>query len=62
MSGGLRKWVKEGRETFKGPYSDGEGLESDGDFSYSVVDASKAFTEINEVHKVAYAIVQGSDW
>ena len=63
MSGGLKKWTKEGRETFSGPYNDGEGLEEDGDYSYSVIDASKAFTEINEVHKLAYSVVNKiSDW
>ena len=63
MSGGLLKWEKEGRETASGPYIDGEGLEEGGDYSYFVVDASKAFIEIGEVHKVAQAIVnKTSDW
>ena len=63
MSGGLKKWIAEGRETYSGEYSDGEGLEDGGDFSYSVLDASKAFTDINEVHRVACAIVnETSDW
>ena len=53
MSGGLLKWEKEGRETVSGSYIDGEGLEEGGDYNYSVADASKAFIEISEVHKVA---------
>jgi len=38
MNGGLQKWLKEGRTVYSGPYTPGEGLPSDGDFSYAPID------------------------
>jgi len=63
MSGGMPKWEKEGRATVSGPYTPGEGLPEDGDFSYKVVDDEKVITDINKVHNVAYALFnKATDW
>ena len=63
MSGGLKKWTKEGRDTVGGAYTAGEGLPADGDYSYEVVDASKVVTEINTMHRLAYHLAhKGTQW
>ena len=64
MSGGFQKWMdKEGRGHHSGAYSPGQGLPEDGDYSYEVVDETKAITDINKVHNVAYHLVNNAtDW
>jgi len=60
LNGGLKKWVLEKREVFKGPYTDGEGLDAEGDYDYKIADPSLFITDINEIHKTAYYIVNGA--
>ena len=74
MSGGMKKWDKEGRDTVSGPYTPGEGLPEEGDYSYAAStkiygkaheksEIGEAITDIDQVHHVAYFIVnKASDW
>ena len=57
MNGGLKKWLKEGRSVFCGPYTTGQGLEADGDYDYSIVDPAGAITTVKDMHKLAYQVV-----
>ena len=67
MDGGLQKWVKEERPTFKGDYQDGAGLPVGevGDYDYTIVDEQRIIREgdINMMHKVGYYLYnKASDW
>lgn len=63
LNGGLKKWVQEGREVFKGPYEDGAGLEEDGDYDYKIGNPHMVITDIDKVHNIAYYLVNGAtDW
>ena len=61
MNGGLKKWLKEGRPVYKGSYMPGDGLEADGDYSYSVDDPDKFIKDISKIHEIAGSIVRGGD-
>jgi 3-mercaptopyruvate sulfurtransferase SseA len=52
MNGGLKKWVQLGYETHSGEQQDVNNTE-EGDYSYTVVDQSKAVLNIAKIHKVA---------
>ena len=63
MNGGLQKWIKEGRSVASGPYTPGEGLADDGDYSFSVADPSRVITEVGRMHELAGLLHGGSkDW
>lgn len=63
MNGGFQKWLREEREYFSGPYTRGEGLAKDGDFSYEVQDSSTVITDIAKVHAIASSLNDGStEW
>ena len=63
LNGGLKKWVMDGREIYRGPYEDGEGLEAEGDYDYKIEDPMQAVTDIDKVHEVAYYLANdATDW
>lgn len=64
MNGGLQKWIKEGRDVYSGPYSEGEGLPSDGNYSnWEVKDKSLVISDINEVHDIVRKLHHGDkEW
>ena len=64
MNGGMQKWLKEGRDVYSGPYSDGDGLDVEGDYSsWEVKDQSKVITDISEVHNIARKLHHGDkEW
>lgn len=63
MNGGMRKWISEGRPTFSGPYSAGEGLPADGDYSYQVSQDDLVIRDIKKVHEVVSKLHNGeTDW
>lgn len=53
INGGLKKWKMEGKPTFAGPYIQGEGLASEGDYSYHVVNEKLFVQDIQTVHEAA---------
>jgi 3-mercaptopyruvate sulfurtransferase SseA len=57
LNGGLKKWLTEGKPTHAGDYVEGEGLPEGGDYDYRVVNDTMGVTDINEVHKHAYYLV-----
>lgn len=60
LNGGLKKWISEGKPTFSGAYVPGEGLESDGDYNYYVVNENLFVKDISIVHNAAHEIFNGS--
>jgi len=50
MNGGFQKWLKEERPYYTGPYTPGEGIGKDGDYSYKVQDSSTVVTDIAKIH------------
>ena len=61
MNGGLKKWLKEKRPVYKGSYMPGEGLEADGDYSYTEDDPGKFIKDVSKIHEIAGNIVRGGD-
>lgn len=62
LNGGFKKWKAEGRKVVGGPQVFPISS-SDTKYDFKVVDASKAITDINEVHKVAfYLSKKATDW
>ena len=61
MNGGLKKWLKEGRPVYTGSYVPGEGLEADGDYSYTTNDPDKFIKDVTKIHQIAGSIVRGGD-
>lgn len=54
LHGGFKKWLAEGRPVVENtPVPDQTHSESDGDYSFHVVDPKKAIFDINEIHKLA---------
>lgn len=63
MSGGLKKWLSEGRPVFTGPYKVGEGLPSDGNFSFEAPEPERVIMDISKIHQAAGKLYNGaSDW
>lgn len=63
MNGGFTKWLKEERPFYSGPYTAGQGLPTDGDYSYEVLDSSKLTSDISKIHSIAGQLHNGSkDW
>ena len=63
LNGGLQKWIKEGRAVTSGPYTPGEGLAEDGDYSYAAADPSRVVTDVKRIHELAGMIYNGSqEW
>ena len=60
MDGGFQKWLKEGLPVFSGPYTPGEGLPADGDYSYLAGDSTQAITDIRRIHQIADELHNGS--
>jgi thiosulfate/3-mercaptopyruvate sulfurtransferase len=57
MNGGMKKWLAEGRSTYEGKYTDGEGLEAEGDYDYKIVDSSQLVSSVHDMHDIANDIV-----
>ena len=63
MNGGLQKWLKEGRTVYSGPYTPGEGIPFDGDYSYRPIDPSRVIMDVKRIHEIAGKIYRGSkEW
>ena len=64
MNGGLQKWIKEDRPVYSGPYTDGEGLAADGEYSgWEAHDPSLVISDIEKVHEIARKLHHGDqEW
>lgn len=72
MNGGLLKWLREGRQIYSGPYTEGEGLFSDDartnsnldDYNYKARDKdSKVVKDVEVMKHVAYYLAnKATDW
>ena len=64
MNGGLQKWIKEDRPVYSGPYTDGEGLPADGEYSgWEAHDPSLVISDIKKVHEIARKLHHGDqEW
>ena len=63
MNGGLQKWLKEGRNIHSGPYTHGEGLPFDGDFSYEAIDQSRVIMDVTKIQEIAGKVCKGcNEW
>ena len=65
MSGGMKKWLAEGRPVYEGSYEDGQGLPEDNDYSYIIEKPEIAYTNVTDVHDIARKIFneeQDSEW
>lgn len=64
MNGGLQKWIKEGRAVYSGPYTDGEGLKADDDYSnWEAHDTSLVISDIKEIHDISRKLHHGDkEW
>lgn len=60
INGGMKKWKLEGKPTYEGDYVAGEGLEAEGDYSYSVINEDFFVRDITKVHHCAQRIFNGS--
>ena len=65
MSGGMKKWLAEGRPVYEGSYEDGQGLPEDNDYSYTINKPDIAVTNVTDVHDIARKIYnedQDCEW
>jgi 3-mercaptopyruvate sulfurtransferase SseA len=53
INGGMKKWKQEGKPLFSGPYVQGEGLESEGDYSYHICNEDIFVRDIEVMHEAA---------
>lgn len=53
LNGGLKKWMKEGRELISGQPEE-ECTNEGGDYDYSIVNNQKAILDLNKAHRLGY--------
>lgn len=53
LNGGMKKWQAEGRETVSGPVESPPSEQSDGDYSFALVDSPAVIKDIAVVHEFA---------